>query len=595
MRCEQAQEHLSAYLDGELSSALASAVRAHVASCPDCRQTLEELRATAALLGRLPVRAAPQGLSDDILREIERRMLAPAPAADTPTPERTLAVHRVRRWPRILAIAACGALAAGIGIMTYLGTMIPERPPETIAGAGALSLRAGRHPDKAFNATDTSRTLAGDSYDDRSVESATLMGQNAATPGEIAMKQAPGPRPAEKAPLTSAIPGGAQTPMPPADLAQANPMQGQAPTRGARGRPAGRKLTALKRGSKTAQEGRLLEAHDETALAGTLGGGHSAVAAKAGGEAGGAAPTNAPQTIQMVMNKVALGQAPVEALRQTATPETLRQSPNQLVVRARSREAANAELIRLFTLNGWAEMSRPAAANRLEDEDEKDRQSANGAVAETLATSRFAANTPAAPQVPTDQPAGWAPARLEETGAAQPPTTPGIFYRAHSDGEDMWVVVASADDLPRFAAQVAQSRTMIVEADSTQPFQAVRSLQQELATFEVKAKRQGLRDSTATLARKAEENAADQQHEHKATPKVHGTARALPANIQAVQRLPENQIMLVVRVQGPPAGPPGARAPSAERTETESAETAPEPTETARPDSAPESPRDDSP
>lgn len=165
MRCEQAHEHLSAYLDRELTAPWRRR-SAHVASCPDCRRTLQELRATAALLGRLPVHAAPEGLADDVLREIEHRMLAPESAADTPAPERTLAVHRAWCWPRVLAVAACAALAAGIGLMTYLGTL-PTDHPQTPApmGAEALALRDGQHLGESLKETDeATATLAGDLY-----------------------------------------------------------------------------------------------------------------------------------------------------------------------------------------------------------------------------------------------------------------------------------------------------------------------------------------------------------------------------------------------------------------------------------------------
>jgi anti-sigma factor RsiW len=121
MLCEQVHEHLSAYLDKELTAELSAAVRSHLDSCAECRALLAELRATADLLGRLPVHAAPEQMAQDVQREIERRALVGgAPPAEEQPRERTLPVHRARLWPRALAVAATVALAAGIGILAYL-------------------------------------------------------------------------------------------------------------------------------------------------------------------------------------------------------------------------------------------------------------------------------------------------------------------------------------------------------------------------------------------------------------------------------------------------------------------------------------------
>jgi len=128
MLCEQVHEHLSAYLDKELTAELSAAVRSHLDSCAECRALLAELRATADLLGRLPVHAAPEQMAQDVQRQIERRALVGgAPPAEEPPRERTLPVHRARLWPRALAVAATVALAAGIGILAYL-TQNPQPP-----------------------------------------------------------------------------------------------------------------------------------------------------------------------------------------------------------------------------------------------------------------------------------------------------------------------------------------------------------------------------------------------------------------------------------------------------------------------------------
>ena len=155
-----------------------------------------------------------------------------------------------------------------------------------------------------------------------------------------------------------------------------------------------------------------------------------------------------PQIVQMAMNTVAVGQAPVASLRRVATVDNLDRNSNQLVVRGRSRATANRELVHLFGRNGWRELDERSDADR--------------------ARKKAPAEHPVLP--------GFATATGEQAG--------GVYYLAHRNGEDLWVVLTTADDLSRFATQVAQSRTMQVGADSSRPFRAVHYLQQELAMFE---------------------------------------------------------------------------------------------------------------
>ena len=139
MLCEQVHEHLSAYLDKELTAELSAAVRSHLESCAECRTLLADLRATADLLGRLPVHAAPEQTAQDVQREIERRVLVGEKApAEEPLRERTLPLHRARLYPRALAVAATVALAAGIGILAYL---MRNQPALTAPEVTSLVLR----------------------------------------------------------------------------------------------------------------------------------------------------------------------------------------------------------------------------------------------------------------------------------------------------------------------------------------------------------------------------------------------------------------------------------------------------------------------
>jgi anti-sigma factor RsiW len=55
MNCRSVENHLSAYLDGELPGDLMLEVRSHLADCSPCTSEMEELRALKRLLGRMPV------------------------------------------------------------------------------------------------------------------------------------------------------------------------------------------------------------------------------------------------------------------------------------------------------------------------------------------------------------------------------------------------------------------------------------------------------------------------------------------------------------------------------------------------------------
>jgi len=645
MQCKQACNHLSAYLDGELSAELAAAVRAHVATCPACRQMLEELQATANLLGRLPVRPAPRALAADVLREVECRLLAPEGAGETAPSERTLAIRRAPRWPRVLAVAACVALASGIGLLAYLGNVVLA--PRAVhsesdfalvhgeEGAAVLTGEASRMSDTAATVTvgrapgGEERRLAGahflkskgaakaDGLADRVVNGSLSYGLGAKTVlpddldgydvdalsdgltiaagdgfdygvpltpsglgtdrnkgiaptsvnngshgrryafaynGEVAempmLENLPGDGPAraggtgwgwrlaDKAKGEHAARGveseaagerlaevdewfddlgglrlngtegtglalargGSVTPADRAEKRAANVARyarsgresagfttkalgvqagtdvvGDAlkdsdangalskkpamPTVETPAAPAEAEGRAPRVDTKSAlsAEGAVAVAPDEPPAMGKAGPAKAGDMGKAGSvtseamQLGGMGEAANARAVQLTMNTVAVGQAPVDALRRVATPSNLGRVSNQLVVQASSRAEANRELVRLFGRNRWTNL-----ANATDEEHVRKDQ------AETKP----------------------APAGGRE---AQQPEPPGLYYLAHRDGEDTWVVLTTANDLSRFATQVAQSQTIEVARDSSESFLAVRRLQQQLAMLDTKA------------------------------------------------------------------------------------------------------------
>jgi anti-sigma factor RsiW len=70
--CHDAREQLSALLDDALPAPERQALGAHLAGCAECRRELEQLRATVALLGRLPPVHAPAGFVDRVMAQAYR-------------------------------------------------------------------------------------------------------------------------------------------------------------------------------------------------------------------------------------------------------------------------------------------------------------------------------------------------------------------------------------------------------------------------------------------------------------------------------------------------------------------------------------------
>jgi hypothetical protein len=52
--CQRVIERLTDFLEGALDAPAQQEVSVHLAQCPDCTRTLNELRLTISLLGRLP-------------------------------------------------------------------------------------------------------------------------------------------------------------------------------------------------------------------------------------------------------------------------------------------------------------------------------------------------------------------------------------------------------------------------------------------------------------------------------------------------------------------------------------------------------------
>lgn len=113
MRCQDALEMLSPYLDGVLTPAEREAVRVHLACCPNCSAELEELRASLRLLQELPELTPPAGFRAGVMEKIDQQ---PAPQQ---VPQHKSWLNRVTgvarsTWYRTAAVAAVMAMTLGL-------------------------------------------------------------------------------------------------------------------------------------------------------------------------------------------------------------------------------------------------------------------------------------------------------------------------------------------------------------------------------------------------------------------------------------------------------------------------------------------------
>jgi len=454
MQCQQVHEHLSAYVDRELTSELSAAVRAHLDACAECRALADDLRATADLLGQLPVQAAPKHLAEDIQREIERRTILPKGGAEQQPQERSLPIARVRRGPRALAVAAAVVLAAGIGLFTYLGHTRPAAPDKRVAMQTRPSPAPALRPEGKGPGARPAKEAAPAATADHDAKT------------EVAKAPAP-----VAAPSVSGVGGGAALRDRGASSIEAKEKYEVARSPAATPRPAEKSAAGepMSNAPASVAAGKAADDVYDKALA-------TDTAQKRSGHAAAPAVAEGPDAVQLTMNQVANGEARVDQLQAVATSRNLRRADNQLVVRARSVDEANGELFRLFEANGW----RPV----------------------TLAADEGYYRATGAPMKPFGKDAGKPKADV--------PAAPGIYYLASRGAETTWVVVTDRDNLSRFGGQLAQASGITISAGSSGDLaRAVGQLQSELREQAVAQKsRPAEPDARAKAARRGQTEVA---------------------------------------------------------------------------------------
>ncbi len=507
MDCDQTREHLSAFLDGELPDEAGDGVRAHLAACPACRADLEELHATANLLGRLPLRPAPADLAESIERAIARRALRADSAAGAGRPSSDRLRHGSGPWSQVLALAASVLLAVGIGALIWLEGVEPRRPVALDAREQGRERAEPAAPRPAPPPPET--VLAMKRAADAAEKAPAAPG---ATPAPAAGEVPPvallkegddplayvangtldasgrtGESPKALAPTGSAkngtdddlFAGGGQALTPSAafdlddDRERVTPSAAGKSAAGTDLRIGGGSLRGeLRLGVAAAEEEKQLEAgpaapdEDRPAEEGeNLFGTFTVLPAEepalpAPNSTVAVLPDRAAE-VQHQMDRVARGRTPLEALEHVAMGGNLARADRQLILRAPSHEAGRRRLLGLFEAAGWAPLARPGV------EDER--------VASPSGRRGQMAQTPGA----TDE-------RAPQEGREAAPAA-GYYFRTEADAGETWLVLTDLEGLSAFGSQLARTADLAVAYSSSREFAPIRHLQDRLRTVTAEA------------------------------------------------------------------------------------------------------------
>lgn len=111
MKCEQIKELLSPYMDQMTDPKENNAIEAHLASCPNCREELKQLKAMAEMMNGLYTPQLPETFAQDLRQRLNDEKISILKTKDLKTPSKA-------GW--IAAAVALVALGAGIFTSSYL-------------------------------------------------------------------------------------------------------------------------------------------------------------------------------------------------------------------------------------------------------------------------------------------------------------------------------------------------------------------------------------------------------------------------------------------------------------------------------------------
>lgn len=107
MNCNDIQDRLDDFLDGELASAQSDAFGAHVAECSSCREMLSRAQTLAVMMPRVAVEPPPDGFDERVLQRAA---------------EQTSSKPRISRIAVGSFVAACAASVLTIALMGPFAT-----------------------------------------------------------------------------------------------------------------------------------------------------------------------------------------------------------------------------------------------------------------------------------------------------------------------------------------------------------------------------------------------------------------------------------------------------------------------------------------
>jgi anti-sigma factor RsiW len=135
MTHDQVQDHLSAWLDGELDDGARRQVDAHLAECPACQGIARDLQRVVGVAAGMPVTGPGRNLWPGIADRIHR------PVAGRIDPEA----------PRTIPLGHAGLVAAGLLLGVLLGRVVPWPSRPGSEGPPLATSRPAAQP--ARNAT----------------------------------------------------------------------------------------------------------------------------------------------------------------------------------------------------------------------------------------------------------------------------------------------------------------------------------------------------------------------------------------------------------------------------------------------------------
>lgn len=112
MKCNEAQDLLSAWYDGELSEEMAAGVQRHVAGCARCEEEMRAYRSLSSLAAGLPDPEPPAAIWEQLEASLDAR---PPALVEPVSTDRRMSADRRRSLTRWLALAASVLIAVGVG------------------------------------------------------------------------------------------------------------------------------------------------------------------------------------------------------------------------------------------------------------------------------------------------------------------------------------------------------------------------------------------------------------------------------------------------------------------------------------------------